>query len=317
MRLGALALLPWLSLMAAERFDFVEPHMGTLFRISIYSDDAESAASGARAAFARIRDLDNTLSDYKADSELMRLGVEPVKVSRDLFRVLEASQALARETEGAFDVTQGAVIRLWRAARVSHQLPGAKSIQEARRRSGYGNLLLDAVHQTVSLKVAGLQVDLGGIAKGYAADEALLVLRKHGLPAALVAASGDLAIGDAPPGRDGWNVKISAGQVLSLRNVGVSTSGDDAQFLDVGGKRYSHIIDPRTGWALNHRISATVIARDGMTADSLATAVSVLGPGPRIELIERRPGAAVLILAEGAVIKSTRWPECGAARTCN
>ena len=228
-----------------------------------------------------------------------------------------AAYNLAEETGGAFDVTLGPVIRLWRDARKQKRLPDPAALAEARGRCGFRNLVLDAAARTVSLKMPGMLLDLGGIAKGYAADEALRVLRDHGIRSALVAASGDLAIGDPPPGKTGWRVGIDSlnapeskfTRVLELRNAAVSTSGDTEQFLEIGGVRYSHIIDPATGMGLTDRIAVTVVAEKGIDADGLATAVSVLGMQRGLEFVEQRTPAAVMIVdSRGRVSQSSRFP---------
>jgi FAD:protein FMN transferase len=296
----ALVLLAWCaaSALAAERFEAVEPHMGTLVRIQLYAADGAQAAAAFRAAFDRIEELDEHLSDYAPDSELNRLcraePGRPVDVSGELFPVLEAAQKLAEATGGAFDVTVGPVTHLWRTARKSGHIPEAAAIRAALARSGYRKLHLDAEHGTAALEQVGMQLDLGGIAKGYAADEALAVLAELRIRSALVAMSGDLAIGDAPPGKRGWTV--SAGEparMLELANTAVSTSGDSEQHLDAGGTRYSHIIDPATGMGLTRAPVVTVIARHGIDADGLATAVSVLG-AERGRDVAKRYGATVL-----------------------
>ena len=310
-----------LLLLALTRFEAAEPHMGTLLRITLYARDAAAADAAFRAAFDRVKQLDEILSDYNPQSELMRVcaaaHTQPVRVSGELFVVLTASQHLAEETGGAFDVTLGPVIRLWRDARKQKRLPDPAALAEARGRSGFRNLVLDAGARTVSLKIPGMLLDLGGIAKGYAADEALRVLRDHGIRSALVAASGDLAIGDPPPGKTGWRVGIDSPnppesrftRVLELRNAAVSTSGDTEQFLEIGGVRYSHIIDPATGMGLTARIAVTVVAEKGIDADSLATAVSVLGLQRGLEFVEQRTQAAVMIVDSGGrVSPSSRFP---------
>ncbi len=305
-----------------QMFEAVEPHMGTLVRIKLYAADAEQAKAGFRAAFDRIAQLDQTLSDYQPDSELNRTcrtaGGRPVPASADLFRVLAASQKLAEETDGAFDVTLGPVIRLWRQARKEKWLPPADALRQAAAFCGYRKLHLDAARQTVMLDQAGMQLDVGGIGKGYAAGEALAVLAQHGIRRALVAASGDLAFGDPPPGQRGWRIGIDsldrreAGftRVLELCNGAVSTSGDTEQSLEIGGTRYAHIVDPATGLGLTRGIAVTVAARHGVDADGLATAVSVLGPERGMALIEKR-GAAALIVVGGGVVESSRWQRLG------
>ncbi|MBI2681050.1 MAG: FAD:protein FMN transferase [Candidatus Solibacter usitatus] len=311
-----------LLLLALTRFEAAEPHMGTLFRITLYARDRAAADTAFRAGFDRVQQLDEILSDYNPQSELMRVCAaahqRPVRVSAELFDVLAASQHLAEATGGAFDVTLGPVIRLWRDARKQKRLPDAAALAEARGRCGYRNLALDAGARTVSLKMPGMLLDLGGIAKGYAADEALRVLRNHGIKSALVAASGDLAIGDPPPGKKGWRVGIDSRnapdarftKVLELRNTAVSTSGDTQQFLEIGGVRYSHIIDPATGMGLTKRIAVTVIAEKGIDADGFATAVSLLGSRRGMEFVARRTSAAVMIVDSGGrVSQSSRFPQ--------
>jgi thiamine biosynthesis lipoprotein len=302
-------------------FEAVEPHMGTLVRIKLYAAGADQAKAAFRAAFARIAELDAALSDYRPESELNRvcrtaIGT-PVAAGADLFRVLAASRKLADETDGAFDVTLGPVIRLWRQARRDQRLPDAAALHRAALRCGYRKLHLDAARQTVMLDEPGMQLDLGGIAKGYGADAALEVLAGLGIRRALVAASGDLAFGDPPPGRPGWKIGLdSPACVLELANAAVSTSGDAEQHLDVsgdagggaGGRRYSHIIDPATSMALASPITVTIVARRGVDADALATAVSVLGAARGLAFVEARPGVAGRIVTD-RVIRSSRWPD--------
>jgi thiamine biosynthesis lipoprotein len=293
---------------ALQRFESVEPHMGTLVRVTVFARDDASAKRAFRAAFDRIGDLDRTLSDYRPDSELngiTRIGVgRAVRVSRDLFAVLEASQQLAEATDGAFDVTQGAVIRLWREARKTGRLPDAGALRDAAARSGYRKLHLDSGHRTVAVDVAGLSLDVGAIGKGYAASEALDAIGGTGVRHALVAVSGDLAFSQAPPGQRGWRIGVHSEapsitpvpQVLELSNAAVSTSGSSEQYLAVDGRRYSHVIDPSSGLGLVGDVTVTVIARHGLEADGLDTAVSVLGPRRGLALIESRAGAAALVI---------------------
>ncbi len=271
-------------------YDATEPYMGTLFTLK--AEAAHDPARAFRAAFNRIADLDNKLSDYKPDSELNRLcQAGHAVVSADLLIVLTHAQRLAADSGGAFDVTQGPVIRLWREARRLKRLPAPADLIDAADRSGYTHL--DIRGHTVTLALPHMQLDLGGIAKGYAAGEALAVLSQHGIRCALVAASGDLAIGDPPTGKAGWRVGAS-GQTLDLHNCAVSTSGHSEQFADIDGVRYSHIIDPHTHRPLTTHIQVSVIARRGIDADALATALSVLGKDRGRELLRKYPDARAI-----------------------
>ena len=284
------------------RHTFTEPHMGTRFQIIVYAPDRETARKAATDAFARIAFLNATMSDYDKTSELMRLcekaGGPPVPVSAELFFVLSRAQEVSRQSDGAFDVTVGPVVKLWRKARKQRKLPDAEKLAEARALVGWRNVRLDADKRTVQLLKAGMQLDLGGIAKGYAADEALAVLKKHGLERALVAAGGDIAVAAPPPDADGWKIAIATlpgekdpGRLI-LHHAAVSTSGDAEQFVEIDGRRYSHIVDPRTGIGLVGRMSATVVARKGIDSDSLTKVVAVLGAEKGIKIIEANDGVS-------------------------
>ena len=292
----------------SERFEGVEPHMGTLARITVFAPDEATAREAMRAGFDRIRALDATLSDYKADSELSRVTDvavgRPVPVSADLFAVLKASQALAEATNGAFDITQGPVIRLWREARQKGRVPDDAALQEASRRSGYTHMSLDEARRTVMFDEPGMSLDVGAIGKGYAASEAVAAIARVGVRVSLVAVSGDVAFADPPPGQAGWRIRIHRGDigdetipaVLSLSNGAVSTSGNLEQHLDVDGRRYSHVIDPASATGLLEDITVTVVARHGMDADGLDTAIGVLGAVRGLALVESRPEVAALIV---------------------
>jgi thiamine biosynthesis lipoprotein len=291
-----------------QRFEGVEPHMGTLVRITVFAVDEAAARAAFTAGFNRIKALNATLSDYVADSELNRITKEgvghPARASADLFAVLSRAQALAEATDGAFDVTQGPVIRLWREARRAGRLPDATALQAASRRSGFRHMRLDPEHRTVVFDIAGMQLDVGGIGKGYAASEAVSAITRAGVDRALVAVSGDLAFSGAPPGQRGWRVRIHRGdvgatdvpEVLQLTNRAVSTSGNAEQHLDVDGRRYSHIIDPASRAGVTEDITVTVVARHGIDADGLDTAVGILGVDRGLALIERDHEAAAFIV---------------------
>jgi thiamine biosynthesis lipoprotein len=270
---------------APVRVEASAPHMGTLARIVVYAPDRAAGEAAAAAAFARIAEIDARLSDYRDDSEVAALGRAgagvPTPVSRDLFAVLAASQDLAARTDGAFDVTAGRLTHLWRRARRLNAWPDAAQVDTARAAGGFRRVRLDGEHRTATLDAPGLAIDAGGIGKGYAADEALQVLRDRGLAAALVALGGDIAAGDPPPGQLGWVVaipRLTGGEPFSIRLVraAASTSGDAEQWMTVDGVRRSHVIDLRTGWPTTGRSSTTVVAARGLDADALSTTLGIL-----------------------------------------
>lgn len=254
--------------------------MGTLFRIVIHTQDETAARVAMGRAFQRAAELDQKLSDYKIDSELNRLCRSafsiPVAVSDDLFQVVEAALRISRQSGGAFDITLGPLTHLWRAAKKSGNLPSGAHIQEARKRTGYKNIKVDGRKKTLTLLKPQMELDLGGIAKGYAADQMLAVLVAAGFPRALVGASGDIRVGESPPGRAGWTVQLEQ-QTVELRNQAVSTAGPAEQYLNAREIRYSHIINPKAGLGITSGLTVSVIAPTGILADGWDTALSVMG----------------------------------------
>ena len=292
-----------------QRFVFEKAEMGLPFRITLFAPDEAAAKTAAEAAFARVAALNAVLSDYDDESELSRLsrtsgsGIA-VPVSGDLWRVLERGQALAVRTDGAFDLTVGPLVNLWRRARRKQELPSPELIAEMRARTGFRHLKLDAEKRTAELLLADMRLDAGSIGKAYAVDAALAVLKARGITRALVGGSGDMAAGDAPPGLPGWRIEVAAldapgappPRIVHLVNRGIATSGDVFQKVEIEGKRYSHIVDPRTGLGLTDHSLVTVIAPDCFTANGCTTSASVLGPERGLKLIDETPGIAGLIV---------------------
>jgi thiamine biosynthesis lipoprotein len=302
-----------------ERFEFEEPHMGTRFRIVLYAPDIATAEKASKAAFARVAELNRIMSDYLATSELMRLCKkfetnvgEPVQVSKDLFFVLAKAQDMSKHSEGAFDVTVGPMVQLWRKARKTQKLPDPKELARAKELVGYQKMELNPKEQTLKLLVPGMQLDLGGIAKGYAADEALAAMQPFGIDRALVAAGGDIAVHGTPPGMEGWKIDIAPlpgtkdKRRLLLKDAAVSTSGDAEQFAVIDGVRYSHIVDPRTGLGLTGQRSVTVIARKGIDSDSLTKVASILPAEKALKLIEGLKGVETLIIVKNGAGEEVR-----------
>ena len=272
--------------------------MGLPVRIRLYSSSEEAAGTAVAAAFARIAALDQMMSDYRPDSELRRLGSWWSPVSRELFAVLERAIEIADATGGAFDPTVGPLVALWREARQSHRLPDASAIDTAKTLVGWRLVQLDAARPAVRLAREGARLDLGGIAKGYIIQQALQAMIPFGVTRALVEAGGDIVVGDAPPGRDGWSIDVTgsdaefAARAARLTNAALATSGPTAQFVEIDGVRYSHVVDPRTGLGLTSQVTARVIAADGATADALATALTV-APDTLSRIRSRFPDAAM------------------------
>lgn len=297
---------------ALTRFEYTEYHMGVDVRLVVYAPDRATAERACTAAFERFAELDTIMSDYRADSELMRLcakaGGPPVPISRDLFVALQRSQEVARRSQGAFDVTCGPLIALWRNARKTHSLPPPEEIAHARTLVGWQKLRVDESRRTAKLLVLGMKLDLGGIGKGYADDCAQQVLKRFGITRALVEAGGDIVVSGPPPGQEGWKIRVANANIstsaadapiLYFANTAVSTSGDTEQYVEIDGKRYSHIVDPRTGQPLTNRIQTTIVAKNGLTSDSLSKVVSVLGPKKGMAVVKMYGAKAYVRFLKG------------------
>jgi thiamine biosynthesis lipoprotein len=287
-----------------RRFEFARVCMGVRAAVTVYARDREKAERAAAAAFGRIGELDDAMSDYRAGSELMRLCARPgerAEVSEDLFRVLGESARVSEASEGAFDVTMGPAVGLWRQARRDGRLPSAEELSVARRVIGWRMVEMEETGRVVRLRCAGMKLDLGGIAKGYAAQRGVEVLKREGCPRCMVAMSGDIVVGDAPPGRGGWLIAVETEGsgprlgVIELRNAAVSTSGDTEQAVEIGGVRYSHIIDPGTMVGMTARRCAVVVSKRGEWADALATAVCVMGVEKSRGMIAKFPRTGIVV----------------------
>jgi thiamine biosynthesis lipoprotein len=305
------------AIVAAElqRFEFTDRQMGMPLRVVLYTKSEAHAERGAKAVFAKFSAINDIASDYKDDSEIMRLSKaspvmasEAIPISDDLAAMLIFGQGLAEKSEGAFDLTIGPLTQLWRKTKRSRKLPAPDILQTARDAVDYRALLL-AKEPTGKIKAAlikpNMRLDLGGIAVGYAVDQSLVELKRMGIDRAMIDSSGDIGCSGPPPGERGWRIGIAPlnpaaapSRYVRLANAALTTSGDAFQHFTLEGQRYSHIVDPRTGLGLSRPTAVTVIAPNCMSADSLATAVCVLGPERGFQLLKEYPGTdAVMLLA--------------------
>jgi thiamine biosynthesis lipoprotein len=312
-----------------NQFEFSRIVMGAPCRVVFYAPSEESANESARAVFERLARIEEALSDWVPSSEIRQLpslAAVRTTVGRDLATALSASLHYARMTDGAFDPTIGALTKRWRAARRDGRAPDAAELLTLRARCGWQQMQFDEAAHTYAARVPGLELDFGGIGQGIGADAALAVLRERGVTSALIDLSGDIAVSDAPPGRTGWNIDLDDPwhTKLELANAAVTTSGDRFQHMDVaadggtttaadGGAttRRSHIIDPATGEPLTTRVEVVVVARTGVEADALATALSVMGPERGLALLAKLQGTSARWRYETdrqPVVTSAGWP---------
>ena len=271
-----------------KRFEFTENKMGSPFKIIFYHNDSLKAVLLPKECYLLVDSLNNIFSDYTLDSEVGKLTqLNPFheqKVSDELFSMIMYAKRVWSMSHKTFDITIGALSHLWRKARSENRFPTDEEIKAAKQLTGFNNLILDPEKQTIAFKKKGMLLDFGGIVKGYAAQRVITFLKTKRVPIALVDAGGDIVVADPPPYRDGWNIAINIpesefdlwNKKLELKQCAVATSGDVYRFIVYNGKKYSHIIDPKTGYGVTAQRNVTVIYKDGGTADWLATACSIL-----------------------------------------
>lgn len=293
---------------AQKKYEFSHQQMGTQIGLIFYAPENMDAGAIARSVFRRIDDLNAALSNYIADSELNELGKNvnlEVNVSQDLYKILKASASYSERTNGAFDITLGPLITLWKSALKRGQLPRENEITSAMEKTGFKNMEFPT-DSTVILRKKGMQLDLGGIGKGFAADEAIKILKDKGIDRALVDMGGDITVSGPPPNKEYWVLGFSyfdnngeeVFNKVRLREQAIATSGDLYQYTLIDGKRYSHIIDPRNGRALSNNIQVTTIAPNGAMADAYASALSVLGIGEGKKIIKKTAGLEAFMVED-------------------
>ena len=289
-----------------NRYAYSMQKMGSPFNLVIYADTKQIADSAAQESFKLVDSINRVCSDYDSSAELYKLQFaavgKPIKVSSMLMELLCTASQAYKDADGSFDITVGPLSGLWRNARKSQIFPTATAIKEARKCIGFNKVQLDSSAQTITFLQPNMQLDMGAIAKGYAADKVLALLKSRGITTALVDAGGDMVGAGMPPQKKGWTIGINVpGQQekllerkLVLSNKAVATSGDAFQFMLHEGIKYGHIIDPRTGYGVTFQRNVTVVAPTATTADWLATACSILTL-EQVKILAKKYKSEVLI----------------------
>ena len=306
LRLIFLLLLPFTVSAQLKRFQFSENKMGSSFNLIFYHTDSAEAVVIAKECFSIVDSLNNIFSDYSSESEVGKLALQKnltgIKVSDELFSMITRSKDAWGRSGKTFDITIGALTQLWRKAKKENRFPSDAEVNAAKDLTGFKNLVLNERSKTISFKKPGIRFDFGGIVPGYAAQRVIDFLKTQNINIALVDASGDIVMSDAPPGKDGWTVGVNLPESeneiwdkkLELKNFAVSTSGDVYRYTIHNGVKYSHIIDPGTGYGVTSQRNVTVITKYGADADWLATACSIL-PIKKALALAKKEHAAILI----------------------
>jgi thiamine biosynthesis lipoprotein len=293
--------------------------MGTVFTVAAYGKDRTFLAEVVEEVFEELDRLDKQMSNYKPESELSAINreaaIHPVVVEPGLFHLLEISTRRSEETDGAFDITVGPLMKSWGFFRGRGRLPAQAEISQVLKRVGYQHLKLDAERRTIKFDESGVEIDLGGIAKGYAVDRAVGILRSNGIRSALVSSgtSSIYALG-SPPGARGWKITVrdpydarKAGDVLHLQNYSVSISGSYEKFFKIAGKDFCHIMNPHTGWPVQDVLSTAVLAPTATDTDGRSAGFFVMGVERSRKYLAVHPNLAVVFyLPSGAPTKYQR-----------
>ena len=289
--------------------------MGSPFQIIFYHTDSVEASHVASESYALVDSLNLVFSDYDRESEISLLaahaGKQPQKISNALFDVMMLSLEAEQKSRQTFTVYTGALTKLWRNARRESRFPAKKKVRQALRLSSKKHFKFFPNDSLLIIAGKGASMDFGGIVKGYAAQKVIDLLQANNIDHALVDAGGDIVMGDPPPDKEGWSVGVNlpgedaelAEHRLLIKNKAVATSGNMYQYIEHGGKKYSHIINPKTGYGITEQRQVTVIANDGATADWLATACSILPISKALKLAESEDASLLILeLKNGTIL---------------
>jgi len=288
------------------RYEASHPAMGTVYTVAAYGADADFLAATVDEIFEEVDRLDAQMSNYKPESELSRINRDAaqkdVLVEPHLFGLIQLCQRLSEDTQGAFDITVGPLMKSWGFFRGQGRVPSPQEIRDVLRHVGYRHMHLEAERRTVHFDEPGIELDLGAKAKGYAVDRAVDILKENGVSRALVSAgtSSIYALG-APPGERGWKINLrdpfdgsKAAEVIYLKNFSLSTSGSYERFFKLGDKEYAHIMDPHTGRPVEHMLSTATFTEHTVDSDGLSTALYVLGVEASRNYLAQHPNIAAI-----------------------
>lgn len=283
--------------------------MGSSFIISVVSNDSIQADEQINIAIKEIERIESVISSWDSKTETALInknaGEKPTKVSAELFNLIERCIAISKLTDGAFDISYASMDQLWKFDGSMKMLPTEDDIKKSVSKIGYKNILLDKSTFTVLLKLKGMKIGFGAIGKGYAADKAKELLVKNGVKSGIINASGDInAWGKQPNGKE-WTIgivnplnKTKVFATLPINNQAVVTSGNYEKFVTFSGKRYSHIIDPRSGYPTTGIVSVSIFSNIAELADALATSVFIMGKEVGLDRINQMPNVECIIINE-------------------
>ena len=310
--------MPTNDLATVSLYKKVNKLMGNRFEISIVADDESWANSCIQEAVEEIRRIEKLLTTFDESSQTNLInrnaGIEPVKVDKEIFDLIQRSQKISAITQGSFDITYGSIDKkLWNFDQSMDSLPDPQTAKQLVRLINYKNVILDEKNTTVLLKEKGMRIGFGGIGKGYAAEMAKGLLRKKGVESGVVNAAGDLTAWGFQANGKPWTIGIAnpeatqhAFSYLDITNTSVATSGNYEKFIIINGKKYSHTIDPKTGLPVTGIKSVTIISPNAEIADAMATPVMVMGIKVGLDMVNQIKGLACIIIDDNNTIYTSK-----------
>ncbi|MEP6931703.1 MAG: FAD:protein FMN transferase [Flavobacterium sp.] len=292
--------------------------MGSRFDITIVAEDSLTAVTRINETIAEITRIENLISDWKSDSQVSEVnqnaGIRAIKVDREVFDLTKRAIDISEMTNGAFDISFAAMEKIWKYDGSMTDMPTPEQVKKSVEKVGYKNILLDSLQSTIFLKFPGMKIGFGSIGKGYAADKAREVMEAKGVKAGIVNASGDLTTWGKQPNGKEWTIGITNPfdtekfvKIFSLKREAVTTSGNYEKFVELNGKRYSHIINPITGYPATGLVSVTVFGPSAEMANGFSTSLIVMGRKAGLQLINQYPEYSCLMITDkGKIFKSKR-----------
>jgi thiamine biosynthesis lipoprotein len=292
--------------------------MGSRFEITVTAPDSVRAQAGIDLAVAEISRIENLISEWHPGTQISEVnrnaGIKPVRVDREVFNLTQRAITYATITNGAFDISIAAMDQLWRFDDSMTDVPDSASIRKSIENVGYQHIVLDSTHCTIYLSRAGMKIGFGSIGKGYAADQGRALLRAKGVKGGIVNASGDLSAWGQQPNGKAWHIGINnpfkAGRILKviqLKTGSIATSGSYEKYAEINGKRYSHIINPKTGIPSTGITSVTILGSSAEIANALSTSLMVLGVEEGLQLMKQFPTYRYVVITDAAkVLRSKR-----------
>ncbi|UUW08043.1 FAD:protein FMN transferase [Flavobacterium plurextorum] len=293
--------------------------MGGRFDISIVAKDSLTAEKNITEVIAEITRIENLISDWKSTSQVSEVnqnaGIKPIKVDREVFELTQRAIKFSELTNGGFDVSFAAMDRIWKFDGSMTEMPSAEAIKKSVEKVGYKNIILDSVQSTIFLKLKGMKIGFGALGEGYATDKCRTMMLEKGIKAGIINGSGDMSTWGKQPNGEDWKIGITNPfkpekllAVVPLNQGAVTTSGTYEKFVVFNGKRYSHIINPATGYPVTGLCSVTIFGPNAETANGLSTSLMILGQKNGLLLLQKFPEYSCLMITDnGKVIKSKNF----------